>query len=142
MEKIQVFLDSDVVVASLLSPKGAAYEVINRSVIQKFISKGVVEEVTTVALRLSIPKAQVNKMLGKLEVLPLIGKKSEVLKQYGKFVKDPEDSHIIAAANFALVRFLLTFNLRHYKVDVIKDKLGILVITPGLFLQYLRSLKS
>lgn len=41
---------------------------------------------------------------------------------------------------FVDVRFLITYNLSDYKIERIKDELGIIIITPGQLLQYLRSL--
>ncbi len=139
MAKIKVFLDSDVVISAVLSSKGASYEVINNPEIDKFISKGVVEEVKDVALRLSIPESSITKIFKNFKLLQSVGKKEKIVNKYAEFVNDLEDAHIIAAADILRVRFLLTFNSKHYRVERIKNELGILVIKPGFFLQYLRS---
>ena len=139
MAKIKVFLDSDVVISALLSSKGASYEVINNPEIEKFVSNGVVEEVKDVAFRLSIPESSITKIFKNFKLLQSVGKKEEIVKKYTEFVNDLEDAHIIAAADILRVRFLLTFNSKHYRVERIKNELGILVIKPGFFLQYLRS---
>ncbi len=139
MAKIKVFLDSDVVISALISSKGASYEVINNPEIEKFVSKGVVEEVKDVAFRLSIPESSITKVFKNFKLLQSVGKKEEIVERYAEFVNDLEDAHIIAAADILRVRFLLTFNSKHYRVERIKNELGILVIKPGFFLQYLRS---
>ena len=60
---------------------------------------------------------------------------------FGQHSRDPNDAHIIAGAVKAKAQFLLTYNLKDYKIDKIKKDFGIIVTTPAKFLQYLRSLQ-
>ena len=140
MARIQVFLDSDVIVSSLLSRTGASYEVIKNSPTKKFASLTVKEEVSEVAKRLKIKNQKVLRVFGSVKLISIKLTKQEILKNYQKYVFDEEDSHVVAGAKISQARFLLTHNLKHYKVDDISANLGIIVLRPGSFLQYLRSI--
>jgi len=140
MGKIQVFLDTDVVISALLSKTGASYELIKNPKIIKVVSKTVKKEIKEVTKRLNIDSQKTKAVLKKINATSLNLTKKEVLEEYNKFVFDEKDSHVVAGANRAKSRFLLTHNLKHYRVDKINAKFGILILKPGNFLQYLRSL--
>ncbi len=139
MAKIQIFLDTDVVISSLLSKTGASYEVIKNPKVEKIISKSVEAETKEVSKRLNLDSKDTNQLLKKTKLTTFGLTKGSVLERYKDYVFDENDSHIIAGAHNAKVRFLLTHNLRHYRVDKINTQLGIIVLKPGNFLQYLRS---
>jgi len=140
MGKIQVFLDTDVVISALLSKKGASYQLVSNPKLVKIVSKSVGDEILEVAKRLGIKKQRVQGLVKSIKTISLSLTKKEILTTYRDFVHDETDAHVVAGASKErLVGFLLTHNLRHYKVDMIKTKLGILVIKPGNFLQYFRS---
>ena len=65
----------------------------------------------------------------------------ELKRQFNDYTNDPEDIHVVAGAALAGVDFLLTYNMKDYKIDKIKKDLNILTLTPGNFLQYLRSIQ-
>lgn len=140
MGKIQVFLDIDVIISALLSKQSASYKVIKNHKIIKTISNSVQEETKEVAKRLDINSSNIKQISKYIKTTPPNLTKGEVLRQYKKFVFDKEDSHIVAGADRTKSKFLLTHNIRHYKTDKIKAGLGIIVLKPGNFLQYLRSL--
>jgi putative PIN family toxin of toxin-antitoxin system len=144
MEKIQVFLDTDVVISALLSDSGASSLVIGNSRIVKYISNSIQGEITEVAKRLQIDlKKPPNQALLKcLHSFPLRLSKKVILKKYSDYVLDEKDSHVIAGAHQSTAGFLLTHNLKHYQVDKIKVGFDLIVMKPGDFLQYLRSLDS
>ena len=146
MEKIQVFLDTDVVIAALLSKTGASYEIIKTPLVSKIISKTVEQEIKEVARRLDIDSQETKRILENISVasLSLIKKEvlKEVLKKYKEFVSDEQDAHVVGGAHKTRSKFLLTHNFKHYQVDKINAKFGILVLKPGNFLQYLRSLNK
>ncbi len=125
---MKVFVDSDVVISSLISNTGAASELINNLDIKKIISNLSIKESEIVKLRLNI-----NKPLPMLETIVI-----DNVKKYSTYSIDPNDAHIVAGADQAKVRFLITYNLKHYKIDKIKRDLNIIIMTPGMFLQYLR----
>lgn len=134
MKPIKVFLDSDVVISSLLSSTGAAYLLVKQKPIAKFISNLSIKEIKIVAKRLGINSSATVRVLKQFKVVL-------IKKDYGKdYVTDPFDRHIVSGAVTTRAGFLLTYNLRHFKIDKIKRDYGILVYRPAQFLQYLRSL--
>jgi len=140
MAKNLVFLDADVLVSSLFSQNGASFEIIKNSKINKVTSLVVQKEVIEVAKRkLKINDKQVKSRLEKCPVKTLGINKEELLKKYSDYVTDQMDSHVVAGAHILRADFLLTFNIKDFVVNKIKNNLGIIVLRPGFFLQYLRS---
>ena len=139
MEEIKVFLDTDVIISALLSDKGASYKLLNDTKFNKIISKAITEEINEVSRRENINKEAVRAILKKTIITPLFLFKEKLLKSYSKYVFDEEDSHVVAGAYISKSDFLLTHNLRHYHAVKIRNDLGIKVMRPGDFLQYLRS---
>lgn len=126
---MRVFIDSDVIISSLISNIGAAAQLLNTGDnITKIISNLSQKELKIVMSRLKISKS-----LPKLKVLTI-----KNVKKYSIYSIDPNDAHIIAGADQVNAKFLITYNLKHYKIDKIKQDLGIIIMTPGIFLQYLR----
>lgn len=138
MAKIRVFLDTDVIISSLLSEKGASFEVLKNRKINKTASLQIQKELKEVSVRLGIKK----KLPKGIEIVKLGIIKRTLLETYNNFVYDPEDTHVVSGADISKSKFLLTHNIRHYKIGKIRISLGIIVMTPGNFLQYLRSLDS
>jgi predicted nucleic acid-binding protein len=140
MNNIRVFIDSDVVVSSLISTTGAAYLLLNQSEITPIISSISYQELEIVVKRMNIETQKLEKLVQKRFEFLKITKKPEVIKrEYKNYVTDLNDAHIIAGAHAAKVKFLISYNLRHFKKDKIKENFDILLMTPALFLQYLRS---
>ena len=142
MAKIQVFLDTDVIISSLISNTGASYEVINHPKIEKIISKTVVKEVNEVSKRLNIADQYTKTTLKKVTTISLGITKNNLKKNYQEYIFDEKDSHVVAGAHRSKSKFLLTHNIKHYKVNSVEIDLGIMVIKPGNFLQYLRSIEA
>lgn len=90
---------------------------------------------------LGIKNQSLSNLIHRLIVVKLKSSLKQIKSEYLEFVTDSDDAHIIAGAIESEAKFLITYNLRHYKTDLIKQKNGILVMTPALFLQYLRSRK-
>lgn len=138
MDSPSIFLDTDVIIASLLSNTGAASQVLNQSQIKKFISNQTLSELQTVCSRLNIDfdLDNLSQNTRQVEINP---DKDRLVEKYLDYVYDDYDSHVIAGAHLAKAKFLITYNLKDYRFEKIKSDLNILVITPGKFLQYLRS---
>lgn len=133
---MKIFLDSDIIISSLISNKGAAYLLVNQaSESEKYISNLSHREMATVVKRLNLRITDLEDCLKNINHIMI--KKSPIFEKY---VFDRFDAHIVAAAVKAKVRFLITYNVRHYDMEKIKRDLNILVYTPGQFLQYLRSI--
>jgi predicted nucleic acid-binding protein len=140
MKPIKVFLDSDVVISALLSSTGAAFLLINHSLPVKFISNFSKQEIIAVANRLKISPAKTKRVLQNLSLINLKQSLAQIKKTYKIYVKDVDDSHIIAGAVAAKTRFLLSYNLKHYHTHLIKKDFDLIIYTPAQFLQYTRSL--
>lgn len=127
-----IFVDTDVVISSFISKTGAAYILLNNFSSVKFIiSDQSKSEITRVAKELEIKSQNLN--------LDIIKLKTD-LDNYLQYVNDKNDVHIIAAAHQAKAKFLISYKIKHFQKDKIKEDLNIIILTPGQFLQYLRSL--
>lgn len=133
----KIFLDSDVIVSSLISSRGASHLLLKQKQ-NYFISTLSVKEITFVIKRLSLDPRAFTK-LQKHSVKTIKLTKSQVTRAYNRYVLDPKDAHIVAAAKRAYCRFLITYNLKHYRSESLKRDLNIIVLTPGQYLQYQRS---
>lgn len=134
------FVDSDVVISSLLSTKGASFFLFGQTKINLFISSLSFKELKIVVKRLGIEKHKLNALLKRrLKIITLKGTKQEIKEKYQNYVLDQNDAHIIAGAVAAKVKFLLSYNLKHFKSEKIKKDFNIILLTPAGFLQYLRS---
>ncbi|OGM20724.1 putative toxin-antitoxin system toxin component, PIN family [Candidatus Woesebacteria bacterium RIFCSPHIGHO2_01_FULL_38_9] len=140
MARIQVFLDTDVIISALLSQKGASFEIVNNPNIKKVISKTIEEELNEVIKRQGIKKEKT--ITEGFKTISLGLTKEKLLESYQELVIDEKDTHVITGAHKSGSKFLLTHNTKHYKSDEIKNRLDISVLKPGNFLQYLRSQKE
>ena len=139
MTDAKIFVDSDVIISSLISETGAAYLLLNQPNLNLFISNLSISEQKVVVKRLSLSFTKWQKLTAKLNLVN-VSENIKIHKQALKsYVLDPNDAHILAGGIKSKAKFLITYNLKHFKLDKIKSELGILVISPGNFLQYLRS---
>lgn len=139
--EISAFLDTDVVISSLLSSKGASWLVINHpGKITLCLTEISLEEIIKVVHRLDISATRLSLLKPRFNITKTTARFSELVVKCNGYVNDQNDAKILAGAMFTKSRFLLTYNLKDYKVREIKNELGIIVLTPGSFLQYLRSL--
>ena len=138
-----IYVDSDVVISSLLSSKGAAYLLIHHTIdIKLFISNLSQKELEIVAIRQDISLNELKLLLERrFNLVDLKHAMDEARKEYKDYVTDYNDAHIVLGAKEAKVRFLITYNIRDFKIEKIKKDFNILVMTPGQYLQYRRSLQ-
>lgn len=137
---VNVFVDSDVVVSSLLSQKGAARLLINKKSLVRYISNISYRELTIVAKKLSIGENALKKLIkNNFTIIQLKEKISTVKQKYADYTTDPNDTHIVYGAVTAKTRFLISYNIKHFKVDKIKQDFDIILYQPAIFLQYLRN---
>lgn len=142
MAKIKVFIDSDVIISSLLSQTGASNIILNNSDLRTFISNFSQEELNRTVDRLGVDKDKLEGLLkSRLKTVKVKLSKEEILNKFGKYTFDIEDAHIVAGATTAKAKILVTFNIKDYKIKEIQQNFGIRVIRPGELLQYLRSLE-
>ncbi|EKE15439.1 MAG: hypothetical protein ACD_12C00019G0001 [uncultured bacterium] len=127
-------------ISSLISNLGASYLLINNNNSINFISDISYEELLSVIKRLELEVSTLKILVKeKLKIVKLQSKIKKRVKDYNFFVKDINDIHIIAGAVEAKVNFLITFNLKDFEINKIKEKFNIKIMTPGTFLQFLRS---
>ncbi|MBM3283929.1 PIN domain-containing protein [Candidatus Gottesmanbacteria bacterium] len=137
-----VFVDSDVVISSLISKSGAAYLLLHCNLVSPVISSISLKELETVRKRLNIEKYHLDRLKKeRLKIVKLKESVNRIKKCYQDYTFDINDSHIIAGAHKAQIRFLISYNIQHFQVEKIKKDFGIITLSPGHFLQYLRSLK-
>jgi len=140
MKKLRLYTDSDVIISSLISQSGAASFIFSLKNINFFASNYSKKETKIVVERLGLKEGKVNELFGKkLEVVLLEDDLEKIKEKFTDCVTDKNDAHIVAGAVKAKAQFLISYNLRHYKADKIKTDFGMLLMTPAMFLQYLRS---
>lgn len=136
---IKVFLDSDVIISSLLSTSGAAHQLLENTSIKFIVSDISVKELKIVATRLNISADRLIKLIDNYcQVIKL--KTSSRQPAYQDYVLHQGDSHIVSGAHQAKVDFLVSYNTKHFKINKINRDFDITTLSPGHFLQYLRSL--
>jgi len=139
---MRIFVDSDVVVSSFLSQLGAAHFLLSLTSLRIFISSLSNKELETVVERLGIGSDVLTTLIeNNLEVVILSESLPEIKESFKQYVLDENDAHILAGAKAAKANFLITYNVKDFKIEKIKQDLGILTLTPGNFLQYLRSIE-
>lgn len=137
----KVFVDSDVIISSLISSTGASYFLLNQtSNLEFYISNISEKELTEVADRLEINQDKLQNLLKKRFKEVQIEDLVKIKLNYSEYTIDLDDIHIVAGAKESKVNFLISYNTRHFKIDRIRQDFNIVVMTPATFLQYLRSI--
>ena len=137
----KIFVDSDVVLSSLLSPKGAAYFLLNEVGLEFAISNVSLLEIERGIVKLNLDKNQLRKLVkNRLKLIELRDSTKKIKKSFKNYVFDEDDAHVVAGAKRTKAKVILTYNLKHFNKQKIKDDLGIVVLTPAQYLQHLRSL--
>lgn len=138
---IKIFVDSDVVISSLISKKGGAYFLIHTAKLNLFVSDLSITEMGIVSERLDLNEDKFGSLIrDKFKQVELKESVERIKKQFGDYVLDINDAHIVKGAQKAQAEFLISYNTKDFKVDKIKKDFNIIVIAPANFLQYLRSL--
>ena len=110
MKDIKVFVDSDVVISSLLSKTGAAYLLINSNFpVTKYVSNLSITELKKVIAKLNIENKQLNNVVTLLNKVTI---NKDSVKKVPDYVHDKNDAHIVAGAIKAKVKFLITYNTK------------------------------
>lgn len=134
-QPIKAFIDTDVVISSLISKLGAAYLLVNNPQINKFISNLSQREIYRVMEKLKIT-TDLN--LESFQFITLPPSLDSYSNQFQNYVLDPNDCHILAGAVQGGCQYLVTYNLKHYRINLIKSGLSIQTLTPAQLLQILR----
>lgn len=143
MKLPKVFVDSDVVISSLISRKGAAYLLLNTKHLECFVSNFSIKELEIVVDRLNLDRLQLKSLIStKFKQIKLQETTEKIKERFKDYVLDINDAHIIAGAQKSGARFLISYNIKDFKTEKIKRDLNIIVTTPANFIQYLRSQTS
>src|ERR1700716_489246 len=112
---MEIFVDSDVIISSLLSKVGAAYALLYTDTVIPVISSISQKELEVVVNKLNISQDSFEELLKeKCKIVPLLLSNDTVKKTFKEFVLDSNDAHIVAGANEAQVRCLITYNLKDF----------------------------
>ena len=138
---LKIFVDSDVVLSSLMSSTGAAYLLLNMTDdLDLFISNISFKELEEVADRLNLKQEKLKSLIDKrFSIVKLKDSGEKIKEQFADYILDQDDAHIVAGAKEAKTQFLVTYNTRHFKTDKLKKDFDIILTTPANLLQYLRS---
>lgn len=137
--RLEIFFDSDVIISSLISNKGAAHLLLNSSAITPNASNIQQQELSIVAKRLNLNFNKLTVLLkDKFHISKIKISNPEIKKRYLKYVSDPNDAHIVAGIAATKPSFFVSYNLRHFKIDNIKTDFKAISLTPAQLLQYLR----
>ena len=128
-------------ISSLISSTGAAYLLLHLEDIDLFISNISLQELERVGDRLHLEKTRLENLVKqRLQLTVLAESVAELKDAYREYVLDIDDAHIVAGAKEAQVTFLVSYNTKHFKADKLKQDFNIILTTPAIMLQYLRSL--
>ncbi len=138
---MKVFVDSDVIISSLISDTGAAYLLLHKmDGIECHVSDLSIRELDVVVARMNLDSHKlVNLIKTRLSVVELEPSLEQIKKELDSYVFDGNDAHIVAGAHNSGATFLISYNIRDFDAAKLKQGFNILVFTPGAFLQYLRS---
>ena len=137
----KLFVDSDVILSSVLSSKGAAYFLLNEVGLEFAISNVSLLEIERGIIKLSLGKNQLRRLVkNRLKLIELKDSTKRIKKMFKNYVFDEDDAHVVAGAKRIKAKVILTYNLKHFNKQKINEDLGIVVLTPAQYLQYLRSL--
>src|SRR3989338_8370455 len=138
---VKVFVDTDVVISSLISEKRAAFLLLtNTKGIQLYISNISLQETEKVVARLGLESEKGRDFIEKrLDVVEILEEASEIQAKFSNYVLDFDDAHIVAGSVTAKAQFLISYNIKDFKKAEIKEEFNIIVATPANLLQYLRS---
>lgn len=134
MRKIRVYLNTDTIIAAIIQPHGSTANLLKNSQIIKYLSDTSRSEITEVVHRKELSTTSSAQIIKQCQ--PVNTQKFKISK-IADYVSDPGDQHILSSAVQSKSQFLLTYNLKHYKVDRIYKELGIIVLIPAKLLQYM-----
>ncbi len=141
----RVFLDTSALIAGVVSPTGAAREVLRLAearVIELVVSRQVlVEAERNLASKLPLVLEDYHLLLRRLEPV-VVEDPPRAAAQEAARVIHRNDAPILAAARIAAVDYLVTWNTRDFLTDRVRDWASFPALTPGEFLRAFRDALS
>lgn len=140
-ERWRVFLDTNVLIAGLLSRSGASAAVLDLGEAEEIlvvVSRQVLVEADRVFLA-KFPHliGRYRKFIKNLAPL-LTDDPTPSLVQESKKVIEAEDAPILAAAKEGSVDYFVTLNTRHFNTAAVRNFLSLPIVTPSEFLAAFR----
>ena len=137
----QVFIDTSALIAGILSPTGAAHEVLRlceTHVVQAVMSRQVlVEADRNLADKLPAIMPEYRAFLKHLAPR-IVADPPRTAVELAKELLPHNDAPILAAALLANVDYLVTWNTRHFQKKAVRDAAPFPIVTPGEFLETFR----
>ena len=137
----QVFIDTSALIAGILSPTGAAHEVLRlceAHVVQAVMSRQVlVEADRNLADKLPALLLDYRTFLKHLTPRIVADPPRESVERAKELIHH-NDAPILAAALLANVDYLVTWNTRHFQKKAVRDAAPFPIVTPGEFLEAFR----
>jgi predicted nucleic acid-binding protein len=137
----QVFIDTSALIAGILSPTGAAHEVLRlceAHVVQAVMSRQVLVE-TDRNLADKLPTLLPDYRAFLKHLAPRIAADPpRASVERAKELIHHNDAPILAAALLADVDYLVTWNTRHFQKKAVRDAAPFPIVTPGEFLEAFR----
>jgi predicted nucleic acid-binding protein len=114
---VRVFVDSDVIISSLISASGAAYALLHDTEqVELFISNFSIAELEKVISRLKLKIEGLQALTAtSLNIVSVSQSYEKVQQQFAYYVHDADDAHIVAGAKEAGSIFLVSYNIRHFE---------------------------
>src|SRR5258708_4220544 len=111
---LKVFVDSDVIISSLLSSTGAAFLLLNQTdELQLFVSNVSMDELMLVTERLGLDVEKLKNLIEKhFSIVELKESVTEIKSKFEEYVLDIDDAHIVAGAQEANAQFLISYNTK------------------------------
>lgn len=136
-----VFIDTSALIAGILSPTGAAHEVLRlceAGVVKAVMSKQVlVEADRNLSEKLPALLPEYRRFLTHLSPLIVDDPPRPVFEQAREIIHH-NDALILSAAIEAGVDYLVTWNTRHFQKKAVRDYVQFAILTPGEFLEEFR----
>jgi len=136
-----VFLDTSALIAGLLSPTGAAHEVLRLGethLIKIAMSQQVLTEANrNLSSKLPTLLSPYRAFLQRLSPRIVEDPSPQAVREATRVIHH-KDAPILAAARQANVDYLVSWNTRHFHTDAVRSFVQFPVLTPGEFLQVFR----
>ena len=137
----KVFLDTSALIAGILSPTGAAHEVLRlceAGVVQAVVSRQVLVEADR-NLSNKLPSVLPEYRVFLKQLLPVVVEDPSIdAVDQASGVIHRNDAPILAAAIESQVDFLITWNTRHFQIKSVRSYTRFPILTPGEFLETFR----
>ncbi|MBI4066102.1 hypothetical protein HY411_00135 [Candidatus Gottesmanbacteria bacterium] len=122
---IRVFVDSDVIISSLISQTGAAYLLMHDERIARFVSDVSFSELKRVTGVLHLSQEDLRKLVQTRCDVVVIGDRKNELTRMAQYARDSGDAHIVLGGKLAKAKFLVTYNTKAASPDNISNSLKV-----------------